>query len=219
MLELKEYTLAELEEILGSNGKQAIDRKLKSWCISYGCDDIRGKGRHYTITAMENPFKVFCITEMGIDSHTDFDKLRDCFYYFLNDVEFREMPDEMKEAEMDKIDRRISRQSIAKYIKHLSKNEFVLLDSGEYNYYFAYKDHRQFTDMKTYREAWALYWETKKRVEYTWEALSEVISKYNGVPRKQPKPEFNVFWVDKINYLNGLVCDEMEKAAHFKLEY
>ena len=50
MLELKEYTLTELSEILGSKGKGAVDKKLKSWGIAYTVDETRGENRIYTIS-------------------------------------------------------------------------------------------------------------------------------------------------------------------------
>lgn len=227
MLELREYKATELAQILKTNTKQALDRKLESWGITFTSDERRGENRKYTLTAIENPFKIYCITELNIDSHTDFYKLQNCFYYFLNDPEFRDIPDEMREDYTEAEGKKISRQSISKYIKHLSKNELVLLNSAEYNHYFAYQDFRIFTDEKTYKEAWNLYWqlinEAKEKYkddygEYSSYAISEVVRKYGGVPRKQPKPSLNGIYNSTLKALNELVCDEIEKEVKIKLE-
>lgn len=229
MLELREYTSAELVQILHSTGNQAIERKLQSWGITFSTDRGRGSNKKYTLTAMDNPFKIYCITELNIDSRTDFYKLRNCFYYFLNDPDFRNIPDEMKEDYTDAKDQHISRASIAKYIKHISKDDRVLMNGGEYNHYFAYGKTRIFTDEKTYKEAWNLYWQLiteaklncieSSGVKYSSIAVSEVIKKYGGVPRKQAKPELNVFYNDQLNTLNDYVCAEIEKEVNFKSEY
>ena len=227
MLELREYKAAELAQILKTNTKQALDRKLESWGITFTSDERRGDNRKYTLTAIENPFKIYCITELNIDSHTDFYKLQNCFYYFLNDPKFRDIPDEMREDYTEAEGKKISRQSISKYIKHLSKNELVLLNSAEYNHYFAYQDFRIFTDEKTYKEAWNLYWqlinEAKEKYkddygEYSSYAISEVVRKYGGVPRKQPKPSLNGIYNSTLKTLNELVCAEIEKEVKIKLE-
>lgn len=218
MLELREYTAAELAQILSTKGKQALDRKLESWGITFTSDERRGDNRKYTLTAIENPFKIYCITELNIDSHTDFYKLQNCFYYFLNDPEFRDIPDEMREDYTEAEGEKISRQSISKYIKHLSKNELVLLKSSDYNHYFAYQDFRIFTDEKTYKEAWNLYWQLINDEEHSSYAISEVVKKYGGVPRKQPKPSLNGIYNSTLKTLNELVCAEVEKEVKSKLE-
>lgn len=222
MLELRTYTSEELSQILNSTGNQAMERKMESWGITFTSDNGRGRNKNYTITDIKSPFKVYCITELGIDPRTDFYKLRNCFYYFLNDPEFREAPDEMKSAIAKKNHRNISRQTITKYIQKLSKNEFVLLDSRDYNYYFAYGKFREYTDEKTYKKAWQLYWDTKEEIKEIGEELNpmdRVIYKYGGVPRKQAKPEFNVFYLNEIQFLNDLVCAEIEREVNFKSEY
>jgi len=219
MLELKEYTLTELSEILGSNGKGAVDKKLKSWGISYTTDETRGENRKYTITDIENPFKVFCILELGVAAQTDFTKLRNCFFLFLNIPDFRNSPDEIKEKQTRNMQIDITRQSISKYIKKLSSKDWIILDTNNYNYYFAYGDYRELTDKETYLEAWRLYFDTKKNVEYSWEAMLEVIFKYQGVPRKQIIPELNAIYEDKLNQLNDLACMEIEKEIKFKSDH
>ena len=57
MLELREYKAAELAQILKTNTKQALDRKLESWGIAFTSDERRGDNRKYTLTAIENPFR------------------------------------------------------------------------------------------------------------------------------------------------------------------
>ena len=47
-LEPGTYSITELGKIINSNGKQAIDRKLRSWEVSYSSTG-RGAAREYTI--------------------------------------------------------------------------------------------------------------------------------------------------------------------------
>lgn len=123
-LEPGTYSITELGKIINSNGKQAIDRKLRSWEVSYSSTG-RGAARKYTIEELRNPFKIFCITELGIDVHTDFNKIRDVYYFLLNDPEVPFWPAEKLSALLDSMDRSVSRQSIRKYIEKLIVNNYA----------------------------------------------------------------------------------------------
>ena len=92
MLELKEYKKAELSAIFNTNDMQGLKRKLQRYGIRY---QVQGRGERAIFTILEtaDPFKVFCICELGYDGGTDFRKLRNFLYCFFNDDEFRAMPD------------------------------------------------------------------------------------------------------------------------------
>ena len=88
MIEFREYGKAELASILGTRDRQGLVRKLDSWGILH--DEPRGRGEYMTvnITGITDPFKVYALTELGVSPQTDFTKLRNFLYYFLNDEEF-----------------------------------------------------------------------------------------------------------------------------------
>ena len=56
MLEKRTYTFQELSAYLGTNSKEATDRKLNNYKISYTSEG-RGKSRIYTITEIPDRFK------------------------------------------------------------------------------------------------------------------------------------------------------------------
>lgn len=79
MLELREYTKAELSAIFSTNDMQGLKRKLQRYGIRY---QVQGRGERAIFTILEtaDPFKVFCISELGYDGGTDFQKLRNFLY-------------------------------------------------------------------------------------------------------------------------------------------
>lgn len=208
MIELKTYTMQELSEILGSRGKQGIDNKLNSWGIAFTSSG-RGNQREYTITAIENPFKIYCLTELNFDIHTDFTKALNFFYRFFNDEEFAAMPDEVKEQRMRAMQQDISRQTIANYIGKLNAKNFLTTQGTQYVYYFAYKHHQRMTDKEEYCKAWR---ECHQRLEkgMNWsETISIMRNDYGGVARKQAIPEINGIYLEEYEKLNALICQQL----------
>ena len=104
------YSKPELTQMLGTRSKQGIDRKLDRYGVVY---EVCGRGERavYTVKGMADPFKVFAITELGYDANTDFTKLRNFYYHFFEDEEFRAMPDEVKEVRMRKMGHTVLQQS------------------------------------------------------------------------------------------------------------
>ena len=83
MLECKEYAAPELWKYFGVKNNDGLDEKLKE---TYKVDFVkagRGKDTIYTITAIPDPFKVFCVFDLGFDPNTDSRKLRDFIFYLL----------------------------------------------------------------------------------------------------------------------------------------
>ena len=112
MLEVgRTYTRAELVKMFGNGTNQGLTRKLTRNGIAYRSEG-RGQKFKITVTGKENPFKVFCMNEFGLDGRTDYQKLRNFYYYFFNDEEFRAMPDEVKEARMEAEGKHLSRKSV-----------------------------------------------------------------------------------------------------------
>ena len=89
MLELKEYTKSELTEIFRTKDTEGLKRKMDGYGVKYKSKGW-GKKTVFEIQEIKEPFKVFCITELGFDGRTDYTKLRNFYYYFFNDEEFME---------------------------------------------------------------------------------------------------------------------------------
>ena len=209
MLELRDYSKAELVEIFGTEDAQGLKRKLQRYGIKFQTTG-RGQNLTFTITETADPFKVFCIDELGYDGRTDFVKLRNFLYCFLNDDEFRAMPDEVKEHRMKEAGKPMCRQTIAGYIAKLDAQNLIDRNSGEYIYYFAYKDTQRIATRQEYSEAWKEYWEAKAAGANSMEAIGFMRFLHGGVARKQAIPQINGIFLEKLNRLNAAVCQSIE---------
>lgn len=212
MLQLKKYEKNELTEILGTRSKQGIQRKLRNYGITFE-EEGRGENVIFDLSHIENPFKVFCITEMDFPAQTDFNKLRNFFYYFLCDENFPTLPDEVKEFCMRENGKVISRQTLANWQRRLDRIGYISKNSGNFAYYFAYKGTRRMVEKKEYSKAWHGYWEMKDNGFESGEAIARMIGEYGGVARKYEIPEFNGIYMNEIRVLTDLVCDSMEQFA------
>ena len=209
MLELKTYTKAEMVEMFQSNNNEAIKRKLKRYGVEFIVSG-RGQKAEFTITQISDPFKVFCIIELGIQANTDFEKLCPYFYYLLNEDDFTWLPDEAAEDVMRQNKHSVSRQTIRRYKEILQNKNWIASSGAEYIYYFAYQSRRFLTDKETYSEAWQVYWDGIRGGLGAGEAMGNVIYQYGGCPRKQPKVIFNGIYDDKINQFSELVWTAFE---------
>lgn len=209
MLELRDYSKAELVEIFGTEDTQGLKRKLQRYGIKFQTTG-RGRTLTFTITETADPFKVFCIDELGYDGRTDFVKLRNFLYCFLNDDEFRAMPDEVKEHRMKEEGKPMCRQTIAGYIAKLDAQNLIDRNSGEYIYYFAYKDTQRIATRQEYSEAWKEYWEAKAGGANSMEAIGFMRFLHGGVARKQAIPQINGIFLEKLNRLNTAICQSIE---------
>jgi hypothetical protein len=209
MLELRDYSKAELVEIFGTEDAQGLKRKLQRYGIKFQTTG-RGQNLTFTITETADPFKVFCIDELGYDGRTDFVKLRNFLYCFLNDDEFRAMPDEVKEQRMKESGKPMCRQTIAGYIAKLDAQNLIDRNSGEYIYYFAYKDTQRIATRQEYSEAWKEYWEAKAAGANSMEAIGFMRFLHGGVARKQAIPQINGIFLEKLNRLNAAICQSIE---------
>ena len=137
MLEVREYVKPELTEMLGTKTVQGLKGKLERYCVDY---EITGKGNKaiFNINKINDPFKVYCITELGYHGGADFDKLAYFMYYYFNDEEFMAMPDEVKEKRMTANEKHVSRHTIAKYTDKLVKLGLINKNTKNYIYYFGH---------------------------------------------------------------------------------
>lgn len=119
MLEEKTYLISELAAIIGgSSDRQAIKGKLDRRHILYSVQG-RGSKTTFKIEKIPSPFQEFCMDVLKFDKNTDFEKLRNFYYYCLNDELFMAKPDEEKAMLLDEKDKYISRQTIEKYEQKL----------------------------------------------------------------------------------------------------
>lgn len=209
MLEIRKYTKAEMTEMFGTRDIQGLRRKLERYNVD--CE-VSGRGQNavFTINRINDPFKVYCITELGYDGATDFRKLLYFLYYFFNDEEFMAMPDEVKETRMRAVKHDLSRQTIAGYISKLDRLNMIDRNTNNFIYYFAYKGTQRITDKAEYLKAWHDYWNDIDNGISSWEAICSMRANHGGVARKQAVPEINGIYNEKIEYLLTLIYQAVE---------
>ena len=205
-----EYKKSELTQIFGSKSNQAINRKLDRYGVKFS---VAGRGEQavYKIQRMDDKFKIFAITELGFDANTDFQKLRNFYFYFFNDEEFQTLPDEMKEARMRENNRDISRQTIAKYLDRLVEHNYIAyLGGDDFVYYFAHKGKRRTVEKSEYSRAWREYWSDKESGMDYYTAIYNMIVHYGGVARKQAVPTVNAIYGKKIDEMLSYIEQSIE---------
>ena len=69
MLEVRNYRKAELVEMLGTRDNEGLKRKLKGYEVEFTTKG-RGENIEFSITKLNAPFKVYCITELGLSATT-----------------------------------------------------------------------------------------------------------------------------------------------------
>lgn len=218
VLELRDYPIGLLESIIKTKGKEATDRKLKSYGYGFDPNNGRGRNRIYTITSLPDSFHQFrsyCVFALGFSPNCDFKKVRDFLYLFLGDEDFNWRPDEQKEEYTRLLGKGISRQTIAKHSSHLEKLGYVDSIFGDFVYYRVYKDFgvqkQEIIERAQYSAAWRVYWDWRNSHpnEDSRRAYAKMYSKLNGVPRKQRKPNFNAWYKDEMSYLLELATNSI----------
>lgn len=204
------YKKSELAQIFGSTSNQAINRKLDRYGVKFSVTG-RGEQAVYQIQQIADKFKIFAITELGFDANTDFQKLRNFYFYFFNDEEFQTLPDEMNEARMRENNRDISRQTITKYEDRLVKYDYIAyLGGDDYIYYFAHNGKRRTVERVEYSRAWREYWTDKESGMDYYAAIYNMIFHYGGVARKQAIPTLNAIYLKKIEEMLSYIEESIE---------
>ena len=198
------YSKPELAAMIGNGSVESMKRKLTRYNVVFRITG-RGEKANFEILDIQNPFKLFCILELKCGANTDFQKLRNLYFYFFNDEEFCAMPDEVKEQRMMEKGVPVSRQTIANYIQKLVNQEWVYKDSHNYIYYFAYKNTQRIATRAEYSTAWKEYWKNKEQGMDSMEAIIYMRATYGGVARKQAVPEPNAIYLNKIAELNNYI--------------
>ena len=215
MLELRTYTKDEIIGVLGTKDREGIKRKLDGYGVEY---TIEGWGNYtLTITAINDPFRLFCITTLGIPAQADFQKLKILFYYLFCCPEFATQPYEVmasklkEEGEADPP----SSKTIGKWVAYLGTIDFVAFDRDDCVYYAIQKRKdgaRVCEEIKkeVYCAGWHIYWEYKPK-EGTDAAYFRMFNYVGGHPCRRPKMKNNAIYQDEIEQLINILEDEYVK--------
>lgn len=212
MLELRTYTKDEIVSILGTADRQGIKRKLDGYGVEY---TIAGWGDFtLTVTAINDPFKLFCITTLGIPAQANFGKLKILYYHLFCCPEFATLPYEVMasmlkdEAEEDPP----SSKTVGKWVAYLGAIDFVAFDKEDCTYYAIrkQKDGKRTCgeiSKETYCAGWHIYW-SKKAEEGTDAAYYRMFNYVGGHPCRKAKIKPNAIYLKEINQLIDILNEE-----------
>lgn len=215
LLKTGSYTYPELAKILGANNKQGVDRKLERYEVSFTSSG-RGNNRIYQITAIKNPFRLYCITELGIPAQADFDKIRDIYYYFFCVDGFTDLPLVEMERIMNADGSSHSRQTISKWIDYLQHLDYINYTQSDCNYYVISRDKQKNRVCKEitkedYKKAWAIYFEYLNE-EGTRLAYARMYNYIGGHPYKKPIYMENAIKQAEIEELINMIIDTLPES-------
>ena len=216
MLEQRAYKFDEIADYLGTRSNQSIRRKLERYGVEFQ-EEGRGRMKTFNILSIPDPFPLYCVFDLEIDYRTDFKKLRDFTFFLLGDNDFTGKSGEMMEEYLKNGGYQISRQTIAKYLALYEKMDLIAMN-GETIYFRVYHEgllqKHEVISKELYCEAWDIYWEKRREECSSWYSYKCMYDFLNGVPRKQHKVEFNVFYIDTLNTLSKIVAESFlnEKA-------
>lgn len=211
MLELKTYKFAEIAAYLHAGRSRGVRDKL----THYGVEYTESGGHHdqsktYTITAINDPFRLFCVFDLDIPPQTDFKKLRDFTVYLLTSNDFNWRPMEMMEEYLRRFADGPSRQTISHYLRLFSDKGLIAMN-GDFVYYKVYHDRgiqkHEIITKEQYCAAWAVYWDRRNQGADSLAAYHAMYSWLGGVPRKQQKIAQNGIYQDELDRLEEYATD------------
>lgn len=212
MLEVRTYSYAELSEMMGTRDPQGICNRLKRWGVVF-TKSGRKPDITFQITEITDPFKVFCILDLGCPAQTDFNKMANVFYCILNDEQFRELPDERLELLFARQGQPVSRQTISNYFAYLEKNNLINRTGGDCKYYFAREATLREASQEEYKQAWHEYWQARHEGHTSRTAIAAMCARHGGVARKQTVAVLNAFYLDTYDMLNDMICQRVQAEA------
>ena len=220
MLEVKDYTYAEIVQQLNSTDRQGINRKLRNYGIEFQTEG-RGTRTVYHIKNIPNPFMLFCITELNVPAQTQFEKMLYYYYYFFNDDTFAGMPNQEQANILMEQLFNVSRQTIANWTRYLERADYIALLDSECRYYAVNKDahtnKKYYTEISRdlYLHGWHIYWQIRGELpkESSGFAWYEAMKIWGGNACKHRLPIQNAIYNNKIDELltiiNEAVSDEL----------
>ena len=215
MLEIRNYSIAELRVLLGTKDKQGIDRKLTGYGVEFTSSGW-ADNRIYTITAIPNPFKLYAITKLGIPAQADFTKIQNLYFYFFCVDGFAEWPMVEMEAILEEDGKRVSPKTISKWLKYLEHLDYINFALGDFTYYAIYKTANgtklyKEISMETYLEGWRIYFDSRDE-EGCGCAYIKLCNHIGGHPYKRPAATHNAFYTaeiaELIEVINASFMDE-----------
>lgn len=215
MLETKLYTREEMLSEIGGSDNQSIKRKLERYGVSFETEG-RGNNITFNVKAIKSRFAILCITELGFDPRTDFEKVKKFYYHYLNDTEFAASPSERQAARMEKLGTPITRQTVNEYKDYLVKNEWVVdrwhsLNYEEYTTYFVDGENQIKTDWKTYAKAWKEFYNNLYGGMSRAKCYEKMKKDYGGIGKKRYLPKQNGIYGNKIDELNKYIFEDLSK--------
>ena len=209
MLEIRKYTKNELSAVLGTNTKQGIDRKLERYEVEFVSNGW-GQNLMYEIQEIKNPFKLYCITEIGMSASVNFEKFKYFCYYIFCDENFANFPIVEMEVIMSEDGIQVSRQTISNWLDRLKTVGYIHIDKKSECVYYAItktpdgKKHYKEVEQERYCKGWNIYWSNKNKLG-TNTAYKKMYDYVGGHPYKHPKITENAFCSEQIQKLVELV--------------
>ena len=218
MLEIREYTRTEIAAELRisetvKNLRQCITNKLDRLGIGYSVSG-RAASAVFQITSIPDRFALFCITELGCGTNTDFQKMREVFFLALNDETYLSKPDTEKEDMSDEYGIHTYRGTIANYLSKLENAGY--LGGGDYRYLVVTKDtegkhHSKEISKERYCNGWKIYWSVREETNGNYIfAYDELYRFLGGHPLKRIVPRQNGIMLDKIEELQKFIAESYE---------
>lgn len=204
MLEIRDYSIAELRELLGTKDKQGIDRKLTGYGVEFSSTGW-ADNRIYTITAIPDPFRIYAITKLGIPAQADFTKIRNLYFYFFCVDGFADWSMTEMEAILEEDGKRISPKTISKWLKYLEHLDYIKFSQCDFTYYAIYKTTngtKLYNEISkdTYLEGWRIYFDSRDE-EGCGCAYIKLYNHIGGHPYKRPSVDYNIAYTAEIEEL------------------
>ena len=215
MLELRTYTKDEITGILGTVDRQGVKRKLDGYGVEY---TIEGwKDYTLTITGINDPFRLFCITTLGIPAQADFDKLKILYYHLFCCPGFATQPYEVMASRLKEDGEKDppSNKMVSKWVAYLGTIDFFAFDKEDCIYYAIQKGKdglRNCVEIskERYCAGWHIYWEYKAK-EGTDTAYYRMFNYVGGHPYRKPKMKENAIYQKEIEQLIDILNTEYLK--------
>ena len=212
MLKVGKYPIGELKKLLGTADKQGIDRKLTRYGVAFSSTGW-ADSRVYDITNIPDPFRLYCVLMLGIPAQSDFEKIRNLYYYFFCVEGFTDLPliEMAKVMEAEGVP--ASRQFVSKWIEYLRNLDYINFTQSDCEYYAISRDEQNNRVCKAisrtdYRNAWSIYFEWRD-VEGCGTAYARMYNTIGGHPYKKPIYQQNALMFAEIQELIDIIIDTL----------
>ena len=216
MLKVGKYPIGELKKLLGTADKQGIDRKLTRYGVAFSSTGW-ADSRVYDITNIPDPFRLYCVLMLGIPAQSDFEKIRNLYYYFFCVEGFTDLPliEMAKVMEAEGVP--ASRQFVSKWIEYLRHLDYINFTQSDCEYYAISRDEQGNRVCKSisrtdYCNAWSIYFEWRD-VEGCGTAYARMYNTIGGHPYKKPIYQQNALMYAEIQELIDIIIDTLPEPA------